>query len=125
MRAMSRSSFKYKGKGKTHNTVSGLFQKSLNELMKRTFAASPQFVRCIKPNYEKLPRLCDDEFMTKQLTLVHIHPHTCISFNSVKYEHSISCDDADFNTQPFPHPLPPPSNPIPLSLLNIHKIRTN
>jgi len=59
-----------KGRGKPQKvlTVSGHFQQSLKELMERIFAASPHFVRCIKPNYQKRRRLCDDEFMLKQLT---------------------------------------------------------
>ena len=70
MRAMSRKSMRKKGRGKPQKTltVSGHFQQSLKELMERIFAASPHFVRCIKPNYEKLPRRCDDDFMLKQLT---------------------------------------------------------
>ena len=72
MRAMSRKSFRMKkgGKGKPKKslTVGGLFQQSLKQLMERIFAATPHFIRCIKPNYEKSPGLCDDSFMLTQLT---------------------------------------------------------
>lgn len=73
MRAMSRKSFRVKktrGKPQKSLTVGGLFQQSLKQLMERIFAASPHFVRCIKPNYEKKPKLCDDTFMLTQLTYV-------------------------------------------------------
>lgn len=73
MRAMSRKSFrvkKMKGKPQKALTVGGLFQESLKRLMERIFAATPHFIRCIKPNYEKRPKLCDDNFMLTQLTLV-------------------------------------------------------
>lgn len=74
MKAMSRRSMRLKkGKGKPQKvlTVSGVFQQSLKELMERIFAASPHFVRCIKPNYLKMPKKCDNDFMLKQLTLVN------------------------------------------------------
>ena len=73
LKAMSRKSFrmkKNKGKPQKVLTVGGHFQQSLKELMERIFAASPHFVRCIKPNYAKQPKQCDDKFMLTQLTLV-------------------------------------------------------
>ena len=74
MRAMSiRKSKRVKnmrGKSQRALTVGGHFQESLKELMERIFAASPHFIRCIKPNYQKKPMLCDDEYILKQLTLV-------------------------------------------------------
>lgn len=71
MRAMSRKSFrmkKQKQKPQKMLTVAGHFQQSLKELMERMFSASPHFIRCLKPNYSKQPKVCDDEFMLKQLT---------------------------------------------------------
>ena len=72
MRAMSRKSFrkvkKQKGKPQKMLTVGGHFQQSLKELMERIFSATPHFIRCIKPNYSKKPKECDDNFMLKQLT---------------------------------------------------------
>lgn len=70
MRALSRKSFRmknHKPRPQKTLTVAGHFQQSLKQLMERIFAASPHFVRCIKPNNEKQPKLCDDEFMLKQL----------------------------------------------------------
>ena len=69
MRAMSRrkSIAKSKGGQKKLLTVSAHFRQSLDLLMERVFSASPHFVRCIKPNHEKRPLMCDDEFILKQL----------------------------------------------------------
>lgn len=70
MRAMSRRKSVAKSKGgcpKKLLTVSAHFRQSLDLLMERVFSASPHFVRCIKPNQEKKPLRCDDEFMMKQL----------------------------------------------------------
>ena len=72
MKAMSRrksvSKLKAKGGGqKKIVTVSAHFRHSLDMLMERVFSASPHFVRCIKPNQEKKPLKCDDEFVLKQL----------------------------------------------------------
>ena len=69
MRAMSRRKSIAKGKGgqKKLLTVSAHFRQSLDLLMERVFSASPHFVRCIKPNHEKRPLVCDDEFILKQL----------------------------------------------------------
>ncbi len=69
MRAMSRrkSIAKAKGGQKKLMTVSAHFRQSLDLLMERVFSASPHFVRCIKPNHEKRPLICSDEFILKQL----------------------------------------------------------
>lgn len=63
-----RKSLKSKSGGqKKLLTVSAHFRQNLDLLMERVFSASPHFVRCIKPNKEKKPSLCDDAFMLKQL----------------------------------------------------------
>ncbi|XP_059159220.1 unconventional myosin-VIIa-like isoform X2 [Physella acuta] len=48
-------------------TVSAQFKNSLNILMERMTAASPVFVRCLKPNHLKQPGVLDREFIHAQL----------------------------------------------------------
>ncbi|CAI8008949.1 Myosin-IIIb [Geodia barretti] len=48
-------------------TVSAHFRESLDLLMERLFAASPHFVRCIKPNLQKKPLQFESEFVLRQL----------------------------------------------------------
>ena len=48
-------------------TVSAEFKVSLEELMTVMSEAAPHFVRCIKPNMQKVPDVYDGELVTKQL----------------------------------------------------------
>lgn len=48
-------------------TVSAEFKKSLQELMEEMNAAHPHFIRCVKPNNNKVPDNYDDVLVTKQL----------------------------------------------------------
>lgn len=48
-------------------TVGAAFKVSLEELMMEMSEAAPHFVRCIKPNMQKVPDTFDGELVTKQL----------------------------------------------------------
>ncbi|XP_028981003.2 myosin-IIIb [Esox lucius] len=48
-------------------SVGAQFKHSLAVLMEKMFAASPHFVRCIKPNGSKLPDLVDNKMIMDQL----------------------------------------------------------
>ncbi|XP_071987610.1 myosin-IIIb-like isoform X2 [Engystomops pustulosus] len=48
-------------------SVGAQFRRSLGVLMEKLFAASPHFVRCIKPNREKLPGIFQAEEVLAQL----------------------------------------------------------
>lgn len=43
------------------------FQAQLNNLMRILAATSPHFIRCVKPNVEKLPNVFDDKLVSAQL----------------------------------------------------------
>uniref|UniRef100_A0AAY4AW28 Uncharacterized protein n=1 Tax=Denticeps clupeoides TaxID=299321 RepID=A0AAY4AW28_9TELE len=47
--------------------LSFIMQHSLGVLMEKMFAASPHFIRCVKPNSSKLPDLLDDKLVMAQL----------------------------------------------------------
>jgi hypothetical protein len=60
---------KAKPKGKAEaQTVSNAFRKSLALLMEKMGMCEPHFVRCIKPNPQKQPKLWDLELVMRQLT---------------------------------------------------------
>lgn len=48
-------------------TVSAHFRQSLEDLMERLCSATPHFVRCLKPNLQKVPGEWTQSFMLKQL----------------------------------------------------------
>ncbi|XP_013394776.1 myosin-IIIb isoform X2 [Lingula anatina] len=48
-------------------TVGTQFKNSLQVLMERMSVATPHFVRCIKPNNDKLPKAFDDAYVNAQL----------------------------------------------------------
>ncbi|XP_028836302.1 myosin-IIIb isoform X1 [Denticeps clupeoides] len=48
-------------------SVAAQFKHSLGVLMEKMFAASPHFIRCVKPNSSKLPDLLDDKLVMAQL----------------------------------------------------------
>ncbi|KAK0070267.1 myosin-IIIb [Biomphalaria pfeifferi] len=48
-------------------TVGTQFKNSLNILMERMTASSPIFIRCFKPNHEKLPERLEPEYLRNQL----------------------------------------------------------
>lgn len=52
---------------KKQRTVAATFKASLEELMAVLKASEPHFIRCIKPNHDKLPNSFNDELTTKQL----------------------------------------------------------
>ena len=58
---------KQRGGAKKLLTVSAHFRQSLEDLMQRLCAATPHFVRCLKPNLEKVPGKWTKSFMLKQL----------------------------------------------------------
>ena len=43
------------------------FTTSLADLLKKITASNPRFVRCLKPNAEKVPKRFDEELMERQL----------------------------------------------------------
>lgn len=53
--------------GKKTVTLSLQFKNSLDELMKTLTACNPYFIRCIKPNDYKKPKMFDDELCVRQL----------------------------------------------------------
>ncbi|XP_046413203.1 myosin-IIIb-like isoform X2 [Neodiprion fabricii] len=52
---------------RAQQTVATYFRFSLMDLLQKMVSGSPQFVRCIKPNDSKSPRLFDKEKVIKQL----------------------------------------------------------
>lgn len=52
---------------RAQQTVATYFRFSLMDLLQKMVSGSPQFVRCIKPNDSKSPRLFDNEKVIKQL----------------------------------------------------------
>jgi len=58
---------KGKGRRKQQPTAGGQFKKSLHSLMEQLSTANPFFVRCIKPNVEKLPELFKSDVVLNQL----------------------------------------------------------
>ncbi|XP_012256582.2 myosin-IIIb-like isoform X3 [Athalia rosae] len=52
---------------RAQQTVATYFRFSLMDLLQKMVSGSPQFVRCIKPNDSKSPRLFDSEKVIKQL----------------------------------------------------------
>ncbi|KAM5127498.1 myosin-IIIb-like, partial [Mantella aurantiaca] len=48
-------------------SVGAQFRRSLGVLMEKMYSASPHFIRCIKPNNEKLPRVFHPEEVLRQL----------------------------------------------------------
>lgn len=53
--------------GKRSSTMATSFTKSLTKLMDKMEAANPHFVRCIKPNSEKVPEYYDAEMVLRQM----------------------------------------------------------
>ena len=53
--------------GKNSATLGGQFKISLQVLMEKMSVANPHFVRCIKPNHQKLPDMFSDEYVEAQL----------------------------------------------------------
>ena len=51
----------------TSSTVCGAFAASLHQLMGKLNAADPHFVRCIKPNLKKAPKLWIEDMVARQL----------------------------------------------------------
>jgi myosin-3 len=64
---MSKRSKRVRERGGTLRTLSGQFRASLADLMLKLNAASPHFVRCIKPNLEKQPGMFAAEMVAQQL----------------------------------------------------------
>ncbi|XP_065836226.1 myosin-IIIb-like [Oscarella lobularis] len=64
---MQSRAFAEKGKSVRKMTVGGQFKSSLEVLMEKMNAASPHFVRCIKPNKQKRANLFEDHYVTAQL----------------------------------------------------------
>lgn len=56
-----------KSKKKLQNTVCAHFSASLTDLLDKIKASNPHFVRCLKPNAEKVPSKFDDAQMLRQL----------------------------------------------------------
>ena len=53
--------------GKSSATLGGQFKISLQVLMEKMSIANPHFVRCIKPNHQKLSDMFFDEYVEAQL----------------------------------------------------------
>jgi len=56
------------GRGKKTKTVSSAFRTSLKELMEKLSNADPHFIRCVKPNAEKVPGILTSKLVLQQLT---------------------------------------------------------
>ena len=56
-----------KSKKKLQNTVCAHFSASLTDLLDKIKASNPHFVRCLKPNAEKVPKKFDNAQMMRQL----------------------------------------------------------
>ena len=56
-----------KTKGSSKTSVAGQFRKSLEWLMAKLCSANPHFIRCIKPNPNKLPNTFQCDFVAAQL----------------------------------------------------------
>ena len=56
-----------KTKGNAKSSVAGQFRKSLEWLMAKLCSANPHFIRCIKPNPNKLPNTFQCDFVAAQL----------------------------------------------------------
>ncbi len=75
MKALSMSKRRKSSVGRKHKvgakkkllTVSAHFRQSLEDLMERLCAATPHFVRCLKPNLDKVPGKWTKAFMLRQL----------------------------------------------------------
>eukprot|EP00039_Didymoeca_costata_P021881 m.3158 g.3158 ORF g.3158 m.3158 type:complete len:1082 (-) comp2700_c0_seq1:73-3318(-) len=52
---------------KKQSTVCSHFSASLSDLLKKLSASNPSFVRCLKPNKQKVPKIWEEELMLKQL----------------------------------------------------------
>ena len=61
------------GAAQKQPTVSGTFRASLNSLAATMLATHQHFIRCIKPNPEKVPGKVDGGFMCRQLRYLGVH----------------------------------------------------
>jgi len=52
---------------RAQQTVATYFRYSLMDLLQKMVSGSPQFVRCIKPNDSRVPKLFDSSKVLKQL----------------------------------------------------------
>jgi myosin-3 len=52
---------------RAQQTVATYFRYSLMDLLQKMVSGSPQFVRCIKPNDSRVPKLFDSSKVVKQL----------------------------------------------------------
>jgi Myosin heavy chain len=52
---------------RAQQTVATYFRYSLMDLLQKMVSGSPQFVRCIKPNDSRIPKLFDSSKVLKQL----------------------------------------------------------
>lgn len=59
--------FKEDVPGQVKKTVGAQFREQVNSLMNTLAATSPHYVRCIKPNAEKIPNTFTDELILQQL----------------------------------------------------------
>jgi len=55
------------GKSKKPKTISTGFRASLKELMDKLHEATPHFIRCVKPNLQKVPNKFDSKIVVEQL----------------------------------------------------------
>eukprot|EP00927_Polykrikos_kofoidii_P016216 TRINITY_DN17297_c0_g2_i1.p1 TRINITY_DN17297_c0_g2~~TRINITY_DN17297_c0_g2_i1.p1 ORF type:complete len:1696 (+),score=293.59 TRINITY_DN17297_c0_g2_i1:138-5090(+) len=56
------------GGGKSAKTVSASFRNEMSQLMERLQTAQPHYVRCVKPNPQKVPDVFDAKLTLEQLT---------------------------------------------------------
>ncbi|KAI6649740.1 hypothetical protein LOD99_6529 [Oopsacas minuta] len=64
----STNSIAVKAKPNSKTSVAGQFRKSLEWLMAKLCSANPHFIRCIKPNPNKLPNTFQNDFVANQLS---------------------------------------------------------
>ena len=66
-RSLQSSSKQRRGSGMNNNLVWSKFKSQLGGLMEALSTTETRYVRCIKPNMEKLPKVVDDESVIEQL----------------------------------------------------------
>lgn len=77
-------------------------QHSLAVLMEKMFAASPHFVRCIKPNSSKLPDQVDSKLIMDQVS--HFIRLFVFRVNAVIQFNAVSCNISN-SSRPYGHYL--------------------